>query len=109
MDLGGIIIKTANQESIDIHQLGMWESQAHQAYRTFPTIGGVQMEGGDGWAIRDNVMNNLNRNGFTKLDSQPTYGDDGYSMNLTFRRRRADFYNDYMSAFNSKRYGQSTW
>jgi hypothetical protein len=109
VDLESVTVKTANQESVDIHQLGLWESQALSADVRFPGLEGIQLQPTGNWDLRDDIMGELNTQGFTELDASPTYGDDIGELRFKFRRRKRNFYKGYLGRFAAQQYRMGDW
>lgn len=108
VDLEGITIKTANQEGIDIHQLGYWESQALQAERMYPFVEPIPMDAGPDLDLRDDVLKDMHRDGYEELDSVPTWDEEG-STTIKLKRRRSRYLQMLDSPYNASRYTGGTW
>lgn len=102
VDLESVTIRTANQEGVDIHQLGMWESQqlAASAYSEVPPI---ELEANWPWDKRDNVVTELDKMGFEALNDGSHYSDEEEEMQIRLLRRKADRFRAMTNPFSTAR------
>jgi hypothetical protein len=108
VDLEAVTIKTANQEGVDIHQLGYWESQALQAERTYPFVEPIPMDTGADLDLRDNILGDMHRDGYTDLNATPSW-DEGGSINFKMRRKKSAYRRAWNSPYNAGQYTGGTW
>jgi hypothetical protein len=108
VEMDAVRVKMAQNEGIDVHQMGMWESQAMEAERMYPFVEPVPLETNQRFEIRDDIMNEMHRNGYQGLEAVPVYAEDD-TIRLKFKRRKRDFYKRWGSPFHAARYSAGEW
>jgi hypothetical protein len=103
VDLESVTIKTAHQEGLDIHQLGMWESQMVEA-AAYEDLQPVQLAGGNQWDTRDNIMSELDSLGYETVNSSIGRSDEEEETRLRLLRRRAEMYRAMQARFSTAQY-----
>jgi len=108
VDLEAVTIKTANQEGVDVHQLGYWESQALQYERMYPFVEPLPIDSGADLDLRDSVLQDMHMEGYTNLESVPRWDESG-SININMRRKKSKFRQAWNSPYNAAKYTGGTW
>jgi hypothetical protein len=108
VDLEDITIKTANQEGIDIHQMGYWESQALQAEQLYPFVEPPEIAGTPDLDLRDDLMQDMHGEGYADIDSIPTWDREG-TISVNLKRRRSVFRRAWDSPYNASKYTGADW
>lgn len=110
VDLESVTIKTANQEGIDIHQLGYWESQALRSEQMYPGLEGVDIDQPPNTDERDELMSRMHAAGYTNIQASPTFStDERPAARMEIRRSRRSFLKRQRSPFNAERYTGGEW
>lgn len=107
VDLEAVTIKTANQEGIDIHRLGLWESQALQAEQTYPDVEGVDIRPSMLFEEdRDQVLSALHSAGYNDFEVQSN--SDGVAR-FQMHKKRSRYWAAFNSPFNAAQYSGREW
>jgi len=108
VDLEAVTIKTANQESIDIHQLGLWESQALRSDRMYPELEPISLDSGGDQDFRDRMLDELHRKGYESMTAVPSYSDEG-DTRFRMRKKRSKHWQHMRSPYNAAAYTGGGW